>query len=442
MAERIPPHSEDAERSVLGSMMVDKNALFDVLEILSPDDFYTQKHREIFDAAQDLNRKFVNVDIVTVSEELRKRGTLELVGGPSYVASLAADVPAVSNAESYAEIIREKSMLRQLIRASSSILDDSYDARLDAEDVLASAEREILGISKLTQKRDYINLKEVLWQNLDELDALSDAEGNLTGITTGFADLDARTSGLQKSDLIIVAARPSMGKTSFALNIAQNAALKGGGNVMIFSLEMSASQIGQRLLSMDARIELSELRRGNLTRSDWEDLNLSVDRLSGSGIFIDDTPGISITEMKSKCRRLRAERSLDLIVIDYLQLMSIKGYSEGRQLEVSTLSRMLKQLAREMNCPVVVLSQLSRAVEQRQDHRPQLSDLRESGAIEQDADVVMFLYRDEYYNPETTEKPNIAEIIIAKQRNGPTGSVELAWLGKYTKFADKSPLQL
>ncbi len=442
MAERIPPHSEDAERSVLGAMMLDRNALLDVLEILSPDDFYSQMHKEIFDSAQDLNRRFMSVDMVTVTDELRRRGTLSMVGGPSYVASLTAEVPSTANAESYAEIIREKSMLRQLIKASSSIMDESYGGKTDAQDVLASAEREILGISKAAQKRDVVRLKDVLWENLNEIDELSSADGSLTGLTTGFTDLDSRTSGLQKSDLIIVAARPSMGKTSFALNIAQNAALKGNANVIIFSLEMSSAQIGQRMLSMEAHIELSELRRGNLTRTDWEDLNMAVDRLSKSGIYIDDTPGISITEMKNKCRRIQAERSLDLIIVDYLQLMSIKGYSEGRQLEVSTLSRMLKQLAREMDCPVMVLSQLSRAVEQRQDHRPQLSDLRESGAIEQDADVVMFLYRDEYYNPETTEKPNVCEIIISKQRNGPTGSLDLAWLSKYTKFADKSPIRL
>lgn len=442
MAERIPPHSEDAERSVLGAMMIDSNALLDVLELLSPGDFYNQKHKEIFDSALDLNRRFMSVDMITVTDELRSRGTLSMVGGPSYVASLTAEVPSTANAVSYAEIIREKSMLRQLIKASSFIMDESFDGKSNAQDVLAYAEKEILGISKSAQKKDVIPLKDVLWENLNEIDELAGADGSITGLTTGFADLDMRTSGLQKSDLIIVAARPSMGKTSFALNIAQNAALKSNANVLIFSLEMSTAQIGQRMLSMEACIELSELRRGNLSRTDWEDLNLAVDRLSKSGIYIDDTPGISISEMKNKCRRIQAERSLDLIIVDYLQLMSIKGYSEGRQLEVSTLSRMLKQLAREMECPVIVLSQLSRAVEQRQDHRPQLSDLRESGAIEQDADVVMFLYRDEYYNPETTEKPNTCEIIISKQRNGPTGSLDLAWLSKYTKFADKSPVQL
>lgn len=267
-------------------------------------------------------------------------------------------------------------------------------------------------------------------------------DGSLTGLTTGFADLDARTSGLQKSDLIILAARPSMGKTAFVLNVAQNAAIKGDAKVLIFSLEMSKEQLGQRLLSIDSCVELAKLKTGDLSRGDWEDLNIAIDRLSKAQIYIDDTPGISVLEMKNKCRRLKAEKGLDLVIVDYLQLMSIEGKTEGRQQEVSALSRMLKQLAREMECPVIVLSQLSRAVEQRMDHRPQLSDLRESGAIEQDADIVMFLYRDEYYNPETTEKPNTCEVIIAKQRNGPTGSIDLAWLGKYTKFADRSPLQI
>ena len=277
---------------------------------------------------------------------------------------------------------------------------------------------------------------------MDEIDRMAGIDGSLTGLTTGFADLDARTSGLQKSDLIILAARPSMGKTAFVLNIAQNAAIKGGAKVLIFSLEMSKEQLGQRLLSIDSCVELSKLKTGDLSRGDWEDLNIAIDRLSNAEIYIDDTPGISVMEMKNKCRRLKAEKGLDLVIVDYLQLMSFEGKSEGRQQEVSTLSRLLKQLAREMECPVIVLSQLSRAVEQRMDHRPQLSDLRESGAIEQDADIVMFLYRDEYYNPETTEKPNTCEVIIAKQRNGPTGSLDLAWLGKYTKFADRSPMQI
>ncbi|MBR5228998.1 MAG: replicative DNA helicase [Firmicutes bacterium] len=442
MQERIPPHSADAERSVLGAVMLNKDALFDVMEILTPEDFYSDINKEIFDAARELNRRSEPVDILTVSEELKKKKKLEMVGGRSFVASLAADVPSTANAQSYARIIKEKAVLRKLIAVSSDIVDKSYGAKTDASKVLDFAEQGIFDIAKLTQKKDYTQLKDVFWAIMDEIDEMSRNRGGLRGLTTGFIDLDAKTSGLQKSDLIIVAARPSMGKTAFVLNLAQQSAIKAKANVLIFSLEMSREQLGQRLLSIESNVELSKIKSGDLSRDDWESLNIGIDRLANTNIFIDDTPGIGILEMKNKCRRLKAEKGLDLIIVDYLQLMTSDGRSEGRQQEVSNLSRQLKQLAREMDCPTIVLSQLSRAVEQRQDHRPQLSDLRESGAIEQDADVVMFLYRDEYYNPETTEKPNTAEVIIAKQRNGPTGSVDLTWLGKYTKFADRSPMKL
>ena len=442
MEERIPPHSDDAERSVLGSVMKNKEALFDVLEILTPDDFYSEIHKEIVSAVRDLNRASSPVDVLTVSEELKKRKTFEMVGGRAYVASLTTMAPSTANASAYAKIIKENAVLRRLIEVSSDIVEKSYRQKTDAAQVLDYAEQGIFDIARMNQKKDFTALKDILWTNMDEIDRMAEQEGRLTGLTTGFADLDARTSGLQKSDLIILAARPSMGKTAFVLNVAQNAAIRGNAKVLIFSLEMSKEQLGQRLLSIDSCVELSKLKTGDLSRGDWEDLNIAIDRLSKAEIYIDDTPGISVLEMKNKCRRLKAEKGLDLVIVDYLQLMSIEGKTEGRQQEVSTLSRMLKQLAREMECPVIVLSQLSRAVEQRTDHRPQLSDLRESGAIEQDADIVMFLYRDEYYNPETTEKPNTCEVIIAKQRNGPTGSIDLAWLGKYTKFADRSPLQI
>lgn len=442
IAEKIPPHNDEAEKSVLGAVMLDKTALLDVLDILEPEDFYDERHREIFDAVRDINRKFAPVDTVTVKDELQRRKKLAMVGGPAYIASLSAEVPSTANAMSYARIIREKSILRSLIKASENIEKASYTDKSDAEEVLDRAEQEILSISKITQKRDYTQLKDVLWANMEEIDAMAESDGTLTGLTTGFVDLDARTSGLQTSDLIIVAARPSMGKTAFALNIAMNAALKADAKVLIFSMEMPKEQISMRMLSIESHVPLSSLREGELTREDWEDLNLAVDRLSGIGIFIEDTPNISVSEMKNKCRRMKSEHGLDLVVVDYLQLMSIAGFKDGRQMEVSTLSRMLKQLAREMECPVIVLSQLSRGPEQRQDHRPQLSDLRESGAIEQDADMVMFLYRDEYYNQETTDKPNTCEVIIAKHRNGPTGTLDLAWLGKYTKFADKSPIDV
>lgn len=442
MQERIPPHSTDAELSVLGSVMLSRDALFDVLEILHPEDFYHEIHKEVFSAVRDLNRQSEPVDILTVSEELDRRKTLDMVGGRAFVASLPASVPSTANARSYAEIIREKAVLRRLISAAGEITDNCYKDRIDAEQVLDHAEQSIFDIATLTQKKDYTFLKDILFDAINEIDERAGAQGELRGLTTGFRDLDARTSGLQKSDLIIVAARPSMGKTAFVLNMALHAAVKGGANVLIFSLEMSEQQLGQRLLSIDSMVELQKIYSGDLSLGDWEDVYLSLDRLAGASIFIDDTPGISIMEMKNKCRRMKAEKGLDLIIVDYLQLMSLEGSTEGRQQEVSTLSRMLKQLAREMDCPTVVLSQLSRAVEMRQDHRPQLSDLRESGAIEQDADIVMFLYRDEYYHPDETEKPNTCEVIIAKQRNGPTGSLDLAWLGQYTRFADRSPMDL
>lgn len=442
MEERIPPHSDDAERSVLGAVMKNKEALFDVLEILTPEDFYSEIHKEIFGAVRDLNRASSPVDVLTVSEELKKRKTFEMVGGRAYVAGLTTMAPSTANASAYAKIIKENAVLRRLIEVSSDIVDKSYRQKTDAAQVLDYAEQGIFDIARMNQKKDFTALKDILWTNMDDIDRMAGMDGSLTGLTTGFADLDARTSGLQKSDLIILAARPSMGKTAFVLIVAQNAAIKGDAKVLIFSLEMSKEQLGQRLLSIDSCVELAKLKTGDLSRGDWEDLNIAIDRLSKAQIYIDDTPGHLVLEMKNKCRRLKAEKGLDLVIVDYLQLMSIEGKTEGRQQEVSALSRMLKQLAREMECPVIVLSQLSRAVEQRMDHRPQLSDLRESGAIEQDADIVMFLYRDEYYNPETTEKPNTCEVIIAKQRNGPTGSIDLAWLGKYTKFADRSPLQI
>ncbi len=442
LTERIPPHNDEAERSVLGAVMLDRDALFDVMEVLNPEDFYSEIHMEIFEAVRDLNRRAEPVDSVTVKDELQKKKKLAMVGGPAYIASLSAEVPSTSNAVSYARIIREKSILRKLIRASDEIMEEGYASRSEAQNLLDSAEQKILNISRSMQASDYIQLKDVLWTNLEEIDAIETSGGKITGLTTGFIDLDAKTSGLHKSDLVIVAARPGMGKTAFALNIAMNSALKAEASVLIFSMEMPREQISMRILSIESRVPLTNLREGDLEREDWEFLNVAVDKLSKANIFIDDTPNISVMEMKNKCRRLRADKGLDLVIVDYLQLMSLQGHTDSRQMEISTISRMLKQLAREMECPVIVLSQLSRAVEQRQDKRPMLSDLRESGAIEQDADIVMFLYRDEYYNNEETEKPNTCEVNIAKHRNGPTARVDLAWLGKYTKFADKSPVDL
>lgn len=439
--ERIPPHSDDAEKSVLGSILLDKDALYEVLEILKTEDFYNEMHKEIYSAVIELYRKNQPVDILTVSEELKKRKSLDMVGGRAYIALLSTVVPSTSNAGEYAKIIGEKAVLRRLIGTASDIIEKGYQEKMESAEVLDFAERGIFEIAQSRQTKDFALIKDVLWDNIAKIDEMSKLEGNITGLPTGFMDLDARTSGLQKSDLIMLAARPAMGKTAFALNIAQQAAIRGKAKVLIFSLEMSRDQLGQRMLSMESRIEMQKLKTGNLERKDWDQIHIALDTLSKTSIYIDDTPGITAMEIKNKCRRLKAEKGLDLIVIDYLQLMNFEGRSESRQQEISALSRFLKLLAREMDCPVIVLSQLSRAPEQRQDHRPILSDLRESGSIEQDADIVMFLYRDEYYNPETTDKPNICEVNIAKQRSGPTGTVELTWLGKYTRFVDKSPLK-
>lgn len=436
--ERIPPHSDEAEKSVLGSIILDKEALYEVLEILRDDDFYSEMHQEIYRAVLELFRKSEPVDILTVSEELKTRNTLEMVGGRAYVAQLSTLVPSTSNAPEYARIIAEKAVLRRLISASSEIMEQAYREKIEPEMVLDHAEQAIFEIAQTRQKKDFEPLKEVLYGNLKRIDEVSKLDGGLTGITTGFLDLDSKTSGLQKSELIILAARPSMGKTALALNIAQQAALKGKAKVLIFSLEMSKEQLGQRLLSIESRVELQKIKTGRLEQGgDWDQLYLAIDKLSKAEIYIDDTPGISVLEIKNKSRRLKAERGLDLIIVDYLQLMAFEGRSESRQQEITSISRFLKHLAREMECPVLVLSQLSRAPEQRTDHRPILSDLRESGAIEQDADIVMFLYRDGYYNP-NTEKPNICEVKIAKNRSGPTATIELTWLEKNTRFADTS----
>ena len=440
MMEKIPPHNEEAEKSILGASLLSKDALINIMDIVKPRDFYSEMHKEIFTAIRELYSRNEPVDTLTVSEELKKRNSLEMVGGRAYIASLASGVPSTANAGQYAKIVAEKAVLRKLITASTDIIEEAYKETMDADMVLDYAERGIFEIAQAKQSKDVAALKDVLIKNIEIIDEASRQEGNIIGVPTGFRDLDAKTSGLQRSDLVIVAARPAMGKTAFALNVAQQAAIKGRASVLIFSMEMSKEQLGQRLLSMESRVEMQKLKTGDLNRKDWDDINIALDILSEANIFIDDTPGISIMEIKNKCRRIKAEHGLDLIVLDYLQLMSYEGKTDSRQQEISALSRHLKLLAREMDCPVIVLSQLSRAPEQRTDHRPQLSDLRESGAIEQDADIVLFLYRDDYYEKENSEKPGVCEVIIAKQRSGPTGTVELMWLEKYTRFADKSNL--
>ncbi|HIU95591.1 MAG TPA: replicative DNA helicase [Candidatus Copromorpha excrementipullorum] len=435
MEERIPPHSIEAEKSVLGAALLSKDALLDVVEIVKAGDFYDSNHREIFEAIQDLYRRSAPVDALTVSEELKKRNSLEMVGGRAYIASLSSGTPTTSNATEYAKIVVESAAIRRLISTADDIVTKGYESSMDAGQMLDYAERGIFEISQSRQKGQYAHIKDVLLENIEIIDRASKMDGGLTGITTGFKYLDSMTSGLQRSDLIILAARPAMGKTAFALSLALNAAVKGGASVMVFSLEMSKEQLGQRLLSMESKVSMQNLKTGRLERRDWDDINIALDVLSKANIHIDDTAGINIMEMKSKCRRLKGEEGLDLVVIDYLQLMTPEGRADSRTQEISVISRNLKLLARELDCPVLVLSQLSRAPETRTDHRPMLSDLRESGSIEQDADIVIFLYRDEYYN-EDTESPGECEVIVAKQRSGPTGTVKVTWLDKLTKFVD------
>lgn len=435
--ERIPPHNEEAERSALGAVMLNKEALLDVAEEVKPEDFYNESHKEIFDAIMTLYRENVAVDMLTVCEELSRRKALDMVGGRSYIATLTAEVPSTANAGEYAKIVSEKAMLRRLIMAAEDITVKGYDDKMAAEDLLDYAEGDIFRIAQKRQKNDYAKIQDVLMKNLKIIDEAVQNKGKVIGLPTGFKELDEKTSGLHPSDLIIVAARPGMGKTAFALNIAQQSAVKSGASVMIFSLEMSQEQLGQRLIAMQARVESEKLKKGTLDLKDWDRINYALNELNNTKIVIDDTPGISIMEMRNKCRRLKAEQGLDLIVVDYLQLMTFDGRADSRQQEISALSRHLKLLAREMNCPVIVLSQLSRAPELRQDKRPMLSDLRESGSIEQDADIVMFLYRDDYYN-EDTEKPGVCEINLAKHRSGPTDRIELTWVARYTKFSDKA----
>ena len=435
--ERIPPHNEEAERSALGAVMLNKEALLDVTEEVKPEDFYNESHREIFDAIMNLYRENTAVDMLTVCEELNRRKALDMVGGRAYIATLTAEVPSTANAGEYAKIVSEKAMLRRLITAAEDITIKGYDDKMAAEELLDYAEGDIFRIAQKRQRNDYAKIQDVLMKNLRIIDQAVQNKGQVIGLPTGFKQLDEKTSGLQPSDLIIVAARPGMGKTAFALNIAQQSAVKAGASVLIFSLEMSQEQLGQRLIAMQARVESEKLKKGTLDLKDWDRINFALNELNNTKIVIDDTPGISIMEMRNKCRRLKAEQGLDLIVVDYLQLMTFDGRADSRQQEISALSRHLKLLAREMNCPVIVLSQLSRAPELRQDKRPMLSDLRESGSIEQDADKIRFLYRDDYYN-ENTEKPGVCEINIAKHRSGPTDRIDLTWVARYTKFSDKA----
>ncbi|MEF9991507.1 MAG: replicative DNA helicase [Paraclostridium sp.] len=434
---RIPPHSVESEQSILGSILLDKEAIITVTETIQPEDFYKEAHKIIYECMMKLNNKNEPIDLITLTEELKKQGHLDDIGGISYITSLSTIVPTTSNVKYYADIVKEKSVLRKLIKVSNDILNLGYDSSIKVEEILEKAEKQIFDISQEKSSEDFQSINSVLMDTYDMIEKLYTNKEDITGITTGFDDLNKKTNGLQRTDLILIAARPAMGKTAFSLNLVQNSALKGDASVAVFSLEMSKEQLVQRMLSAQSHVELKKIKNGSLDENDWPRIIDAMSVLSNANIYIDDTPGIKISELRSKCRKLKIEKGLDLILIDYLQLMEGDGGNESRQQEISKISRSLKVIAKELNCPVVALSQLSRAPEQRSDHRPMLSDLRESGAIEQDADIVMFLYRDEYYHPDSDRK-NIGEIIIAKNRHGETGSVELVWLGEIQKFANKA----
>ncbi|MDD7796252.1 replicative DNA helicase [Clostridium sp. 'White wine YQ'] len=427
------PQSIEAEQSVIGSMIIDKTAIAQAAEALKEEDFYRDSHKVIFRSIVDMFQRDMAVDLITLLEYLKSTGKLENAGGATYVTEVSGSVPTTANLGAYIKIVSEKSTLRRLIRASTEIIESSYNEQGEVEKVLDKAEKRIFDIGEKRNTSEYEALSDVLERSFEQIERLFNNKGDITGVGSGFNDLDAKTSGFQKGDMVLIAARPSMGKTTFALNITEHAALREGKSVVVFSLEMSKEQLAYKLLCSEANVDMLALRTGNLEDKDWDNIARAAGPLSKAKIYIDDTAGLSVMEMRSKCRRIKMEHGIDLIMIDYLQLMS--GSGESRQQEVSEISRSIKALAKEMECPVIALSQLSRAPEQRADHRPMLSDLRESGSIEQDADLVMFLYRDEYYNKETEEK-NVGECIIAKQRNGPVGTVKLAWLGQYSKFGN------
>lgn len=442
LIKRVLPHSLEAEQSVVGAMLMDKDAIMTAAEIVSREDFYQTAYGILFEAMVELFNEGKPVDLITLQERLKEKDVPPEITSLEFARDLLTAVPTSANVKYYAEIVMEKSMLRKLIKLNEEIENMCYLGRDSLEAVLETTEKRVFELVQKRNTGDYVPIKQVVLNALDKIEKSSKTKGTVTGIPTGFIDLDYKTSGLQPSDLILVAARPSMGKTAFVLNIAQHVAFRSNKTVAIFSLEMSKEQLVNRLFSLESQVDAQLLRTGNLKDSDWEKLIEGAGVIGKSKMIIDDTPGISISELRSKCRKFKLEQELDLIIIDYLQLMTgrVGGRAESRQQEISDISRSLKGLARELNVPVIALSQLSRAVEQRPDHRPMMSDLRESGAIEQDADVVMFIYRDDYYNKDTDMK-NIAEIIIAKQRNGPIGTVNLAWLPNYTKFANATRKQ-
>ncbi|SET15541.1 replicative DNA helicase [Salinibacillus kushneri] len=436
--DRTPPHNIEAEQAVIGAIFLEPQAVVTASEILLPEDFYRASHQKIFEMMLQLSDRGEPIDLVTITTLLQNQKLLDDIGGVSYLSDLANSVPTAANIEYYARIVEEKSTLRRLISAATNIVKTSFSEEEEVTNVLNDAEKNILEVSNQKNSGKFKNIKDVLIEVYDNIEQLHHNDAEVTGVATGFKDLDKITSGFQNNDLIIVAARPSVGKTAFALNIAQNVSVQTNENVAIFSLEMGAEQLVMRMLCAEGNIDAQRLRTGSLTAEDWGKLTMAMGSLSNAGIYIDDTPGVKVNEIRSKCRRLKQDGGLGMVLIDYLQLIQGSGTRSGenRQQEVSEISRQLKALARELEVPVIALSQLSRGVEQRQDKRPIMSDIRESGSIEQDADVIGFLYRDDYYNREDSEKENIIEIIIAKQRNGPVGTVELAFVKEYNKFVN------
>ena len=433
--KRIPPHSAEAEQAVLGAMLMNKEAITVASEILSGDDFYQTAYGILFNSMVELFHAGKPVDLITLQEYLKEKDVPPEISSMEFARDLLMGTQTSANIKSYAEIVREKSIMRRLIKVNEETANACYLQNQPLEEILEDAQKQVFALAETGNSEEYVPIKQVVLNALDVIERASKTKGTVTGIPTGFIDLDYKLSGLQRSDLVLIAARPSMGKTAFVLNIAQHVAFRQNKAVAIFSLEMSKEQLVNRLFALESKVDAQKLRTGDLDDSDWERLIESANIIGNSNLIIDDTPSISIGELRSKCRKYKLEHDLGIIIIDYLQLMTAGGKQESRQQEISEISRSLKALARELDVPVVALSQLSRAVEGRPDHRPMLSDLRESGAIEQDADMVMFLYRDDYYNKES-EKKGIAEVIIAKQRNGPIGTVELLWLPNYTKFVN------
>lgn len=431
--DRIPPQNIEAEMAVLGAILLNGEALITAMERVMSEDFYRTSHQYIFEAMIDIAEANDPVDIVTLTARLQDKKQLEDIGGVGYLSQLANAVPTAANVDYYAQIVEEKSMLRRLIRTATQIVSNGFASEDEVGALLSDAEQRILEIANRRLSSGFVAIRDVLMEVFERVEFLSQNRGGTTGVPSGFVDLDKMTSGFQRSDLIIVAARPSVGKTAFALNIAQNVGVRANETVAIFSLEMGAAQLVQRMICAEANIDANVMRNGELKSEDWEKLTMAIGALSEANIYIDDSASLTVADIRAKCRRLKKERGIGMILIDYLQLIQGRGRGDNRQQEVSEISRTLKQIARELDVPVIALSQLSRGVEQRQDKRPMMSDLRESGSIEQDADIVAFLYRDDYYDKET-EKKNIIEIIIAKQRNGPVGTVELAFLKQFNKF--------